>query len=110
MNDEGDTDARIIRPAKGLTDAIETVSGVDRLEHSGVASLPDGRVLVSDEHNTLILSTWSALSLSAPPKISCKITPPTQNTPTMIGSSLRPTDQHTHKEPSSAVETGRAFL
>ena len=57
MDKEGDTEARIIRPAKGLTDSIETVSGHSRLENLGVASLPDGRVLVSDQHNTLILST-----------------------------------------------------
>ncbi|MGC6507782.1 MAG: kelch repeat-containing protein [Myxococcota bacterium] len=57
MDQAGDTEARIIRPAKGLTDSIETVSGPARLEHLGVASLPDGRVLVSDQYNTLILST-----------------------------------------------------
>ena len=32
MDSEGDTEARIIRPAKGPTDTIETVSGHARLE------------------------------------------------------------------------------
>ena len=57
MRTDGRCGARIIHPEKGFVDDIEPIQGEDRPESIAAVNLIDGRILVADHNNSLVLST-----------------------------------------------------
>ena len=55
--EDGSCGARFVRPETGLVDEIQPIEGENRILNVNAITLSDGRVLVSDQLDTYLLST-----------------------------------------------------